>query len=566
MKNRFASVIFPVLALFLVSFAIYAPAARAQSWGAAVLHSFEGADGFQPQAGVIQGSDGNFYGTTSGGGPNHHGTVFQLTPAGTLTTLYSFCGQPGCADGADPLAGVIQGSDGNFYGTTYYGGTAGNGTVFKVTPAGTLTILYSFCSVVDPGTGYCVDGEWPYAGLTQGSDGNFYGTTEYGGTINGGVVFKITPSGTLTTLYSFCSVSDPGSDDYCLDGDNLYGGVIQGSDGNFYGTTLWGGTNGRFYGTVFRIASSGTLTTVYSFCNRAGCQDGVRPYPGLIQGNDGSFYGTTLAGGGEGYGTVFKLTPSGTLTTLYSFCSVVDHSTGYCVDGQAANGVIQGRDGNFYGTTEFGGLNGDGSVFRITPSGTLTFLYLFCSVFDPSNDNCLDGNYPYAGVIQASDGNFYGTTDDGGADGNGTVFEVSPSLPTPSATPTATATSTATPTATPTKTPKATPTPGHIKVIPAKLTLEAEPNATASASITIENTGAGQVTVNIGGPKHAPPFSESGGGSQTIGPGDDYQLTIVYSPTSSTTRKEKSDSIRVGATANDPNQKEPIDVKLQGKD
>ena len=195
-------------------------------------------------------------------------------------------------------------------------------------------------------------------------------------------------------------------------------------------------------------------------------------------------------------------------------------------------GVIQGSDGNFYGTTYENGPTGTGTVFELTPSGTLTTLYAFCTL-----TGCADGAAPSAGLIQGSDGNFDGTTRSGGADGIATVFELSP------------------PTG-----------PEHIKVIPTKLTLKAEPNATASASITIENTRRGPVTVDISEPKHAPPFSASGSGSSiTIGAGDDYQVTIMYSPTNSTTSKEKSDSITVKAISNDPNQKKPIDVKLKGE-
>jgi uncharacterized repeat protein (TIGR03803 family) len=550
---------------------ICAPAARAQSWGEVVLHSFDLGDGGLPYAGLIQGIDGNFYGTTEEGGAA--GTVFQLTPSGTLTTLHWFTGG---ADGGWPYAGLIQGIDGNFYGTTWGGGsgTYPGGTVFKITPSGTLTTLYSFCSQTILWGGdelVCTDGENPYAGLIQGIDGNFYGTTQYGGTIPPGVVgtvFKITPSGTLTTLYSFCSAGEF-SRGNCLDGAWPVAGLIQGIDGNFYGTTKGGGANDD--GTVFQLTPSGGLTTLYSFCSQSNCTDGALPYAGLIQGIDGNFYGTTIEGGPNIIaGTVFKLTPSGTLTTLHSFCS---QSSGGapCPDGaEPAAGLIQGIDGSFYGTTYWGGANygpglpslGAGTVFKITPSGTLTTLYSFCS---EGGTACTDGEDPSAGLIQGSDGNFYGTTYAGGANDWGTVFEVGASLPTPSATATPTSTPKPTQTPKPTKTPTATPTPGHIKVIPTKLTLKAEPNAAASASITIENTGTGQVTVEISEPKHDPPYSESGGGSQAIGAGGNHQVTIVYSPTSSTKKKEKSDSITVTAISNDPKQKKPIKVTLKGE-
>jgi uncharacterized repeat protein (TIGR03803 family) len=203
--------------------------------------------------------------------------------AQSLTTLYSFAGSD---DGGYPVAGLVQGSDGNFYGPTSAGGGHNLGTVFKITPSGTLTTLYSFAGS---------DGEFPFAGLVQGSDGNFYGTTEQGGANDQGTVFKITPSGTLTTLYSFAG----------SDGAEPFAGLVQGSDGNFYGTTQLGGlgpcTGGC--GTVFKITPSGALTTLYSFAG----SDGANPDAGLVQGSDGNFYGTTHQGGANNVGTVFRL-------------------------------------------------------------------------------------------------------------------------------------------------------------------------------------------------------------------------------------------------------------------
>jgi uncharacterized repeat protein (TIGR03803 family) len=511
-KSRVTSVVL-VLALLLPSLALSAPPARARSRIEMVLHSFDGTDGQQPMAGVIQGSDGDFYGTTRNGGANRVGTVFKLTPLGALTTLYSLGSTS--TDSANPWAGVIQGSDGNFYGTTADGGTNGVGTVYKVTPSGAETVLYSFCSQAS-----CTDGDYPFAGVIQASDGNFYGTTYEGGANGDGTVFKLTPSGTLTTLYSFCSQAG------CTDGDFPWAGVIQGSDGNFYGTTLNDGTNEG--GIVFKLTPSGTLTTIYSFCSvvdpgTGNCLDGKGPYAGVIQGADGNFYGTTEYGGANGDGNVFKLTPSGTLTTLYSFCSVVDLKTGACLDGEFPDAsVFQGSDGNFYGSTS------TGTVFKLARSGTLITLYSFYSRAHRTH-----GQVP-SGVIQGNDGNFYGTTYAGGANDLGTVFEVA--------------------------------TPAYIKVAPTKLTLKAPPNATASASITIENIGTGPVTVNISAPKHNPPFSESGGGSSiAIAAADHYQVTIVYSPTSTTTSKDQSDSIAVTPISNDPAQKKPIEVKLKGE-
>ena len=397
------------------------------------LHSFAGSpnDGNTPNAGLVQGGDGNFYGTTVKGGASASicqdgcGTVFKVTPGGTLTVLHSFCVNYPCADGASPYAALVQGADGNFYGTAYGLGKFNAGTVFKITPQGTLTTLYSFCAQAN-----CADGSQPYAGLVQASDGNFYGTTLEGGSNNGcslgsgscGTVFKITPGGALTTLHSFCSQPN------CTDGGNPYAGLVQGSDGNFYGTTFERGANGS--GTVFKITPAGTLTTLYSFCAQTNCADGSIPYAGLVQGTDGNFYGTTTQGAGTygNGGTVFKISPQSpyTLTTLYSFCSQPN-----CTDGDdPIAGLVQASDGNFYGTTQQGGgtdcannPNHCGTVFQITPSGTLTTLYRFDSS---------DGKWPIAGLLQASDGNFYGTTYTGGAQGDGTVFKLSGALtPTP---------------------------------------------------------------------------------------------------------------------------------------
>jgi uncharacterized repeat protein (TIGR03803 family) len=376
------------------------------------LHSFNGSDGAAPY-GLVRASDGNFYGTTWRGGSNSDqyvcpygcGTVFRITPSGTLTTLYSFCSQTSCGDGANPLAGLVQASDGNFYGTTSGGGAYESGTVFKITPTGTLTTLYSFCSQRN-----CPDGASPYAGLVQGSDGNFYGTTAYGGILNEdcggtcGTVFQITPSGALITLYNFCSQPN------CADGYAPFSGLIQASDGNFYGET---GGYGEGGGTVFKITPTGTLTTLYNSCSQPNCADGSNPGGGLVQASDGNFYGTTAFGGANNQGTVFKITPSGTLTTLYSL-------SGSPNNGAGPSALIQASDGNFYGATTWGGASGYGTIFKITPSGTLTTLHSF---------DYTDGAYPQAGLVQANDGNFFGTTSHGGASSNcdggcGTVFRL----------------------------------------------------------------------------------------------------------------------------------------------
>ncbi len=354
-----------------------------------------------PSAGLVQGSDGSFYGTTAYGGASGDGTVFQVTTNGVLMILLSFNG----TDGSHPVAALVQGSDGNFYGTTACGGSNGNdGTVFQMTPAGVLTTLASF-----NGT----NGRHPAAGLVQGSDGNFYSTTIGGGADDLGTAFQMTPAGTLTTLVSFNGAN----------GGLPFAGLVQGTNGSFYGTTSAGG-NGD--GTVFEMTPAGALTWVRSFL---GGNSGSSPSGGLIQGTNGLFYGTTEYGGntslnpgmalngpnwGAGFGTVFKMTPAGALTTLVEFNGT---KGSYC-----ASGLVQGSDGNFYGTTAGGGggvgpTGAGGTVFKMTPTGALTTLYSFSGA---------DGNSPQAPLVQGSDGNFYGTTEYGGANGRGTVFQVTP--------------------------------------------------------------------------------------------------------------------------------------------
>ncbi|HXM23164.1 MAG TPA: choice-of-anchor tandem repeat GloVer-containing protein [Terriglobales bacterium] len=351
---------------------------------------------------LVQGTDGNFYGTAPEGGVDGWGTVFKVTAGGDLTFLCNF-GENPCYQESHPFAGLIQATDGNFYGTTWQGGTNSAGAVFKTTAGGDVTLLYSFCSQTN-----CADGDDPFGPLVQAANGNFYGTTFDGGSQGYGTVYEITAAGTLTMLRSF----------RYADGAGPVAGLIQAKNGNFYGTTLYGGAKGG--GTVFEITAGGKLTTLYSFCSRTHCADGANPYLGLVQAANGSFYGTTWQGGAHGRGTVFEITAGGKLTTLYSFCSQT-----HCTDGASPYaGVIQAADGNFYGTTSKGGASNWGTVYAITPGGKLTTLHSFCA-----QKNCTDGADPVGGLIQAKDGNFYGTTAEGGVYENGTVFSASLSAP-----------------------------------------------------------------------------------------------------------------------------------------
>jgi len=393
------------------------------------MFRFNGTDGGNPFAGLVQATNGDFYGATVSGGTNGLGAVFKITPGGTLTTLHSFCSESGCPDGQFPETGLVQATNGDLYGTTELGGAnapanGGNGgTIFKITPGGALTTLYSFCAVSG-----CTDGQGPGAALVQAFNGDLYGTTVAGGAHSYGTVFKITPDGSLTTLYSFCALTG------CTDGLYPYGALVQAANGDFYGTTTDGGTNGS-NGTVFKITSDGELTTLYSFCAQSGCTDGSYPFAGLIQGADGDFYGTTELGGinlcpsYSGCGTVFKITANGALTTLYRFCA----QSG-CADGKFPYAaLVQATDGEFYGATQQGGNDacnppvdsGCGTLFRVTGRGALTTLHTFCS-----QSGCTDGASPQAALIQATNGDLYGTAAEGGAADTswGTVFRVSVGL------------------------------------------------------------------------------------------------------------------------------------------
>ena len=381
------------------------------------LVTFNGDNGAQPEDTLVQGADGSLYGTTLSGGSHSCvyyqvcGTVFRVTPSGGLKTVL-------VNDGEDPVAGLALGTDGDYYGTTYFGGensppcdNNGCGTVFKVTSSGTQTPLHNFDST---------DGANPSFGLLiQAADGSFYGATEVGGTgtctpplgEGCGTIFKITPGGTLITLHSFVGT----------DGAYPEGSLVQGTDGNFYGTTTGGSECSEGCGTVFKITSDGTLATLHVFDST----DGAFPHNTLVRATDGNLYGITAVGGNNvgtcgdnGCGTLFRITPLGTLTTIYSFCSLTS-----CADGYSPEGLIQASDGNFYGATGGGGSNDIGTVFQVSSGGVLTTLH----DFDYS-----DGSYPYAGPIQATDGSFYGTTTYGGRDdchiGCGTAYKLSTGL------------------------------------------------------------------------------------------------------------------------------------------
>lgn len=368
-------------------------AASAQAQIVTTLFSFDGADGHGPEyMALVQGTDGNLYGTTEQDGTYGCGVVFTITPEGAQTVLHDFCSQ--ASDGAGPYAGVIQATDGNFYGTTAEGGVYGYGAIFRMTPAGEVTTLYSFCAQGYP----CSDGRGLMSPLVQATDGNLYGTTPVGGTHGGGTAFKITLSGTLTTLYNFCAQPS------CLDGEDP-GGLIQGIDGDLYGFGAGGPNNGS--GVIFKLTLTGTETIVESFDGT----DGFGP-TGLSAGPDGNFYGTTFSGGTYGLGTVFKVTPAGKLTTLHSFCAK-RLQNGDCIDGSTPlTAPALGSDGYYFGMTPQ-----HSTIYGVTPTGGFRNLYVWGSFRGGS-----------AGLVQGTDGLFYGTTQSDGAHNQGTVFSLNVGL------------------------------------------------------------------------------------------------------------------------------------------
>jgi uncharacterized repeat protein (TIGR03803 family) len=378
--------------------------AQAQTF--TTLAAFNGGNGEYPSSGsLIQATNGNYYGTAEGGGKYGWGVVFEVTPAGKLSDLYSFCSQTNCADGMSPLA-LVLGSDGNFYGaTSLAGNNSYSGTIFKMTMGGKLTTLYSFC----PAGGSCSDGQYP-VGLVQASNGNIYGTTVNGGAVSyAGTIFEISSAGKFKLLYSFCSKSN------CTDGYKPLSAPTQASNGSLWGTTNGGGVHGG--GSVYEITPSGLFKTLYSFCAQAKCADGQYPIGGLIQGSNGSMYGTTESGGAYGYGAVFEITSTNQFIVLHSF----DNTDG----ANPGSALLQASDGNLYGTAIYGGgINNAGTIYEITSGGVFRSLYSFCL---PSSCN---GYYPEYALAQATDGTFIGATiyTQGVAEGYGTVFSFSTGL------------------------------------------------------------------------------------------------------------------------------------------
>jgi len=341
-------------------------------------------NGIDTRGDLLLASDGNLYVATSAGGAGSVGAVLRISPStGTSTLMHALVG--GTTEGISPYAGLIQAADGNLYGTTFLGGTASAGTVYKLGLDGTFATLYNFNS--QSGGAY-----EPYTAVVQAPDGALYGTTLRGGTANLGTVYKLTLAGTLTILHSFTG----------SDGSNPEGALVVGVDGALYGTTLVGGANDR--GVIYKVTTSGTYTTVYTFpalgtINAAGVGtnvDGANPRAGLILGQDGNFYGTAYQGGASGYGTIYRITPAGVLTVVHNF-------GGAPTDGAyPLDKVTQDTDGTLYGTTELGGYSAAGVAWRITPSGTYSLLHSF-------TNSPVDGGTPYTTLLPLG-GYLYGVS------------------------------------------------------------------------------------------------------------------------------------------------------------
>jgi uncharacterized repeat protein (TIGR03803 family) len=377
-----------ILALVVLAMLSAAIPAYAQTYSVVYNFGSHTGDPIEPggPALVAQGRDGNLYSTSNSGGAKGSGTVFKISPVGQLKVIYSFCSQANCADGRGPESGLSLGPDGSFYGTTVQGGTTGCygsfgcGTIFKITPGGSLTTLYRFTGGND--------GRNPYGPPSRGRDGLFYGTASRAGTSDCGTLYRITTSGAFTLLYEF---------------DNVHGcfstaSPVLGTDGNFYGNVLQGGTAGL--GVIYQFKPSGKLTVLHNFVDT----DGVEPWGPLVEGRDGNFYGITYGTHFSNDGVVFRITASGVLTVLYTQNGTTDGANPIA-------GLVQATDGNFYGAASAGGLTGTcdpggcGTIFKVTPAGGYSVIYL------PDGTT---GDYPEATLVQHTNGLLYGDTFKGG--------------------------------------------------------------------------------------------------------------------------------------------------------
>ncbi len=390
-KQYFASIL-PLIVLAIT----FSLAVCAQAQTLTYLAHFNGVNGNGPSGPLVQAGDGNFYGTTVHGGVNAQGNVFRMTPSGKITSIYSFCSKANCADGALPMRGPVLGTDGNLYGVTYEGGGSTNsGTIYKMTLSGKITTIYTFsCGTT------CTNGYTP-TGISLGSDGNFYGTTTWGGAFYDGVLFKITPGGKFTLLHTFCSSAN------CADGQVPVFPPHQGTDGNYYGATNGGGTASGGGGVIYKLTPSGAYSVVHSFCGDGSCNSGFYPTT-VVQDANRNLFGTTANNGSYNSGTIFEITSTNKFKVLHTFSFN---------GGQApTTGLTLAADGNYYGVgindDNFAASAGFGTIFKVTPAGVYSTVHTF-------------SNNPNGPLFQASDGNLYGVTDGDGSTDFGAVYRLS---------------------------------------------------------------------------------------------------------------------------------------------
>lgn len=346
------------------------------------LYTFTGAyDGAGP-VGLTPDGSGDLYGTTQYGGTNGYGSIYEFTPSTQVfEVLYSFTNG---VDGAYPFTPMVLGDDGNLYGTTEGDGQTSFGTIFSIGLDGTFNPLYSFTGGSDGGS--------PEGTLVEGPDDLLYGTAYDGGSERQGVIFTVDFSGDYNVVHNF---------DY-FNGAGPYGGLALAGDGSFYGTTTWGGANNQ--GMIYRFAPDLTFSNLFSFDGT----NGINPSDDLVQGLDGGLYGSTSGGGTNGYGTVFSITTNGAFQSLFAFAET---------NGASPHGaLIAGNDGNVYGAATYGGTNGqDGVIYEVTPGGAFNIVAYFDGI---------NGASAFAAMVRNNDGNFYGTTYQGGYDA-GVIFQLS---------------------------------------------------------------------------------------------------------------------------------------------
>ncbi len=362
------------------------------------LADFERA-GTNPSARLVAHPDGNYYGTTVEGGVFNFGTVYKMTPDGTVTTLVSLTGTNGAARGSYPASGLTLANDGSLFGTTGNGGAGDYGTIFKVTTAGVFTSMVEFTGMSGSTKGSVPNG------LVLNSDGFFYGTTQAGGMGDFGTVFKLDTAGNLTTITELTGTAAPRK-------GTAPTGRLAVNGTMLYGAAQAGGAND--FGTVFRVTTTGNWDLLAEFTGISGNKRGSGPLGGVTLVGT-TLFGTTEAGGSLDSGTIFRLPTNGT-----SFATIRDFGG---PDGSApASQLLAAADGFLYGSTVSGGAEDEGTLFKVA-SG-FPYNYLLVTTFS-GDSGIAPGSGPRGSLIAGHDGLLYGTTEAGGPAGNGTIFKVS---------------------------------------------------------------------------------------------------------------------------------------------